>query len=64
MISNKIHFLVTAKLYLPDGWIKNSKKLDKVKVPLEERIFKEKWRIGLYFIDEIIKLFKKEKMEF
>ncbi|BBH53212.1 IS701 family transposase [Fluviispira sanaruensis] len=63
-ISNKIYFPVTARLYLPDGWIKNSKKLDKVKVPLEERNFKEKWRIALDLIDESIQLFKIKSLVF
>ncbi len=43
----KTHFPIIGRLYLPQSWIDDQKKLDECGVPKSRRIFKTKWRIAL-----------------
>ncbi|WP_414699033.1 transposase, partial [Oligoflexus sp.] len=38
---------LVGRLYLPQSWIDDQKKLDECGVPKSRRIFKTKWRIAL-----------------
>lgn len=47
------HIPVTARLYLPESWTTDSARLDEALVPVEDRPFREKWKIALKLLDEI-----------
>lgn len=51
--SQKIHFPLVGRLYLPSSWTKTKKKLEKARVPLEYRLFKTKWQIALDLLEDI-----------
>jgi SRSO17 transposase len=52
-VAGKVHFPVSAKLYLPEEWTKDKRRLAKVGVPANRRSFREKWRIALELIDAV-----------
>jgi SRSO17 transposase len=53
--TDKGHVPLAARLYLPEDWVSDGKRLAKAKVPQEERYFSEKWRIALNLLSEISK---------
>jgi SRSO17 transposase len=55
---NEDHFPVAAKLYLPESWIQDPKRIDKAKIPNDQRFFKEKWKIALELIDQNLTNYK------
>ena len=51
--SEKTHFPLTARLYLPKVWTSDVPRMERVGVPLENRKFLEKWKIALALLDGI-----------
>jgi SRSO17 transposase len=45
--------MVNAKLFLPQEWINDSKRCQKVGIPSEMQVFKTKWELALDMIDEM-----------
>lgn len=48
-----LHIPVISKVYLPESWCNNKEKMDKAKIPENDRVFKEKWQIALDLLDKI-----------
>lgn len=53
-VGPRAHFPLAARLYLPESWTSDSLKMNKCCVPPQYQLFKEKWRIALDLIDEIL----------
>lgn len=51
--SGDYHFPVVAQLYLPESWTSDTQRMDKVGIPDDARVFKEKWRLALALLDDI-----------
>jgi SRSO17 transposase len=45
--------MVNVKLFLPQHWCEDSKRCEKVGIPLDERLYKTKWELALEMIDEM-----------
>ncbi len=50
----RAHFPLAARLYLPEAWASDPKRMKAAGVPAEYTTFKEKWRIALNLIDSVI----------
>ena len=46
------HMPLSTRLYLPEEWTQDAKRLDGAGVPKDPRAFKEKWKIALELLDE------------
>lgn len=51
-VSGRLHFPVSARLYLPQSWTQDEARLERVGVPKQRYQFREKWKIALDLIDE------------
>lgn len=47
------HYPLALRLYLPESWTQNEKRLDEAKVPPEHRDFKTKYQIALELFDQV-----------
>lgn len=51
-VTDRSHFPLAARLYLPKNWTNDPKRMKKVGVPKEFQAFKEKWKIALDLLDQ------------
>lgn len=49
-----VHLPLSARLYLPEEWTEDPGRMDKAGVPKDSRVFKEKWKIALELLDELL----------
>ena len=47
-----IHFPMAARLYLPECWTEDTKRMERAGVPEKHQKFKEKWKISLELLDQ------------
>ena len=53
-VGKKAHVPLSAQLYLPEAWTSDVDRMNRTGVPVEYQQFKEKWRIALDLVDEVM----------
>jgi len=51
--TSKVHYPLNVRLFLPESWTQDPKRLDKAKVPEEVRSFRSKTEIALELLDQV-----------
>jgi SRSO17 transposase len=49
----RVHFPLLGEVYLPQAWITDPVRLDRVGVPEDKRVFREKWKLALALLDRV-----------
>lgn len=52
-VTERVHFPLAARLYLPKSWTDDPKRMKQAGVPKECQLFQEKWRIALDLLDRV-----------
>jgi SRSO17 transposase len=61
-VTEKAHYPVEGRLYLPSSWTEDAERMDRAGVPVEYRAFKKKWEIALDQLEELKKRYKYEAL--
>jgi SRSO17 transposase len=49
----RVHFPLQGEVYLPQSWTTDLVRLDRVGVPEDKRVFREKWKLALELLDRV-----------